>query len=419
MAFWRRILQRDSGEALAVCTALDIGTEFAKALVFEIGDDGHGTVRGVGPQAPGPVPHAVGHGRRHRRGRRQLRGRPPGGRGDGRLPAVAGRHRHRRRAREGLHDDPQPGAQAPRPADHRGRAPEAHRPRPARGAARGGAVDHLGDRPAERRRAARPRRDRRRVDRRLRAHEPGRVPGPPREDRDLQRVRPARPPRGAPERRLAARPRAARGRRRAVRGRPGPRVASRSASPARCSSTSAAARPTWRSSARAGSRAPGCSRWAAGRSRRASPTGSTCRSRGPSRSRSTTPGASPSSSATRSPRIVSEDVEVWAAGVELVMEELVGGDLLPGRIYLCGGGSRLPEIRAALAAERFWKRLSFARPPEVIVMAPDQVEIDLGRDRPARRPAGRDADRASRSRRSSSRRPRTRSTPPSAACFAR
>jgi cell division protein FtsA len=72
--------------------------------------------------------------------------------------------------------------------------------------------------------------------------------------------------------------------------------------------------------------------------------------------------------------IIADDVEVWAAGVELVMEELGGGDLLPSRIYLCGGGSRLPEIREALAGERFWKRLSFARPPEVVVMAPDQVE---------------------------------------------
>jgi cell division protein FtsA len=72
--------------------------------------------------------------------------------------------------------------------------------------------------------------------------------------------------------------------------------------------------------------------------------------------------------------IVADDVEVWAAGVELVMEELGGGDLLPGRIYLCGGGSRLPEIPKALSADRFWKRLSFARPPEVVVMAPDQIE---------------------------------------------
>ena len=72
--------------------------------------------------------------------------------------------------------------------------------------------------------------------------------------------------------------------------------------------------------------------------------------------------------------IVGEDVEVWAAGVELVMEELAAGDLLPGRIYVCGGGSRLPEIRAALAGEPFWRRLPFARPPEVTIMAPDQVE---------------------------------------------
>src|SRR3954465_6515256 len=42
--------------------------------------------------------------------------------------------------------------------------------------------------------------------------------------------------------------------------------------------------------------------------------------------------------------IITDDVEVWAAGVELVMEELAAGDLLPGRIHLCGGGSRLPEI---------------------------------------------------------------------------
>ena len=64
---------------------------------------------------------------------------------------------------------------------------------------------------------------------------------------------------------------------------------------------------------------------------------------------------------------------VWAAGVELVMEELAAGEMLPSRIHLCGGGSRLPEIQKALASERFWKRLPLARPPEVSIMAPDQV----------------------------------------------
>ena len=53
MAFWRRIWQRDSEELLASCTALDVGTEFAKALVFDIDEGGHGTVRGVGRKRQG------------------------------------------------------------------------------------------------------------------------------------------------------------------------------------------------------------------------------------------------------------------------------------------------------------------------------------------------------------------------------
>jgi cell division protein FtsA len=72
--------------------------------------------------------------------------------------------------------------------------------------------------------------------------------------------------------------------------------------------------------------------------------------------------------------IVADDVAVWAAGVELVMEELAAGDLLPGRIYLCGGGSRLPEIRDALADKAFADGLPFARPPEVTILSPEQIE---------------------------------------------
>lgn len=71
--------------------------------------------------------------------------------------------------------------------------------------------------------------------------------------------------------------------------------------------------------------------------------------------------------------IVAEDVTVWSAGVELVLEELAAGDLLPGRIYLCGGGSRLPEIQAALRDDGFWRRLPFSRPPEVTLMAPGDL----------------------------------------------
>ena len=63
--------------------------------------------------------------------------------------------------------------------------------------------------------------------------------------------------------------------------------------------------------------------------------------------------------------IIAEDVAVWAAGVELVLEEFGNSGMLPGRIYLCGGGARLPQISAALRGPEFARHLPFARPPQV------------------------------------------------------
>jgi cell division protein FtsA len=73
-------------------------------------------------------------------------------------------------------------------------------------------------------------------------------------------------------------------------------------------------------------------------------------------------------------KIVADDVAIWSAGVELVLEELAEGDLLPSRVFMCGGGSHLPEVGSMLRSEDFWKRLPFSRPPEVMVMSPAQVE---------------------------------------------
>jgi cell division protein FtsA len=71
--------------------------------------------------------------------------------------------------------------------------------------------------------------------------------------------------------------------------------------------------------------------------------------------------------------IIREDVAVWAAGVELVLEEFGQSGLLPGRIQLCGGGAALPQIRAALEADGFAAELPFARAPQVSMMEPDSV----------------------------------------------
>jgi cell division protein FtsA len=73
-------------------------------------------------------------------------------------------------------------------------------------------------------------------------------------------------------------------------------------------------------------------------------------------------------------RIVSEDVAVWAAGVELVLEEFGKDGMLPSRIYLCGGGSRLPQIGAALREPEFARHLPFARPPQVEPISPGRIE---------------------------------------------
>jgi cell division protein FtsA len=71
--------------------------------------------------------------------------------------------------------------------------------------------------------------------------------------------------------------------------------------------------------------------------------------------------------------IIAEDVAVWAAGIELVLEEFGKEGLLPGRIELCGGGGALPEIRTALEADTFGTGLPFARRPQVSMMAPSSV----------------------------------------------
>lgn len=72
--------------------------------------------------------------------------------------------------------------------------------------------------------------------------------------------------------------------------------------------------------------------------------------------------------------IVAEDVAVWQAGVELVLEEFGKQGQLPARLELCGGGSRLPELKQALLDPELARTLPFVRPPVVEIIAPDQVK---------------------------------------------
>jgi cell division protein FtsA len=68
-----------------------------------------------------------------------------------------------------------------------------------------------------------------------------------------------------------------------------------------------------------------------------------------------------------------EDARVWRAGVELMIADLAAGELLPGRVLLCGGGADLPQIRAVLDEGDWWRELPFARRPKVRALSPDEV----------------------------------------------
>jgi cell division protein FtsA len=70
---------------------------------------------------------------------------------------------------------------------------------------------------------------------------------------------------------------------------------------------------------------------------------------------------------------LTEDARVWLSGVELMIGDLAAGELLPGRVFLCGGGADLPQIGSVLTEGDWWRRLPFARQPQVRPLAPGEV----------------------------------------------
>ncbi len=67
------------------------------------------------------------------------------------------------------------------------------------------------------------------------------------------------------------------------------------------------------------------------------------------------------------------DCEVWLAGVQLALEEFSNVDLLPSKILLCGGGSLLPDIKEYLEKKSWTKRLPFAKHPKIDFIKPNQI----------------------------------------------
>lgn len=68
------------------------------------------------------------------------------------------------------------------------------------------------------------------------------------------------------------------------------------------------------------------------------------------------------------------DCRVWFSGVELTLEEFSNLELLPSRILMCGGGANLKDLAQTLENAQWNKRLPFARQPTVHFIKPQDVE---------------------------------------------
>lgn len=72
-------------------------------------------------------------------------------------------------------------------------------------------------------------------------------------------------------------------------------------------------------------------------------------------------------------RLFEEDCRIWLGGVELSLLEFAETDLLPHRIFLCGGGSALPGVKASLMLESWSGGLPFAKQVQVSYLQPKDV----------------------------------------------
>src|SRR5581483_7205575 len=72
-------------------------------------------------------------------------------------------------------------------------------------------------------------------------------------------------------------------------------------------------------------------------------------------------------------RLLTQDVEVLLQGLALCLEELARGERLPSNIYVCGGGSLLPELMIELTKNAWAEGLPFARPPRSRLLTPADI----------------------------------------------
>src|SRR5205807_9189965 len=78
--------------------------------------------------------------------------------------------------------------------------------------------------------------------------------------------------------------------------------------------------------------------------------------------------------------ILAPECQTWMDSVELLIEELSKGELLPPAIYLVGGGSALPDVYHRLETFPWTQALPFSRQPIIRTVQPGMVSSIIDRE---------------------------------------
>jgi cell division protein FtsA len=71
--------------------------------------------------------------------------------------------------------------------------------------------------------------------------------------------------------------------------------------------------------------------------------------------------------------ILRPEISLWMDGVRIALSEFKDLENLPEKIYLCGGGSLLPDIREKMLAYPWKQHLNFIKHPKTEIIKPDSL----------------------------------------------
>ena len=71
--------------------------------------------------------------------------------------------------------------------------------------------------------------------------------------------------------------------------------------------------------------------------------------------------------------VLSSDIKLLAEGIELALDKLANSEALPQKIYLCGGGSGLLGLQDKIKERELYEELPFFKTPELKLLTADNI----------------------------------------------